>query len=158
MSSTWVKTAAGEEATFVDRYRSTIVIAGPYRQSWRDAIAKVVWKGQTIVNGRLKVDSLVFLHPGDPQLRNLGVRPGDWAVRIYWHKIAEGTPIVLLVGAIIALIVAIVGAWFVVAKFTEREVKELGGGLVEAAERTVFNPGLILAAFVVAVLYLRRRA
>lgn len=149
-----------EEATFDHRYRTSLVMSSwalpmlPYER-----IKQALTVGTRLSDGRIQVDKLEIFGPRGlpPEMKQHSKNVDDWGVRVTWRKIAQGTPVLVLAGAVIAVITAVVAAWLIVAKFTEKELLEVNQEIRRTLKDTLFNPGFIVAAMVVAVLYLRRK-
>lgn len=152
--------AQNEEAAFDHRYRTSIVIS-----SWAlpfvsyGAIRTALAAGKRLAGDRIQVDKLEIFGPkGLPaEMKQHSKHADDWGVRVTWRKIAAGTPVLVLAGAIIAVIAALVAGWMIVAKFSEKELLDIGDHASDWLRDTLFNPGFIVATMVVAVLYLRRK-
>jgi len=93
-----------------------------------------------------------------------GQKRDAWGVRVTWEKIKDGTPVVVYAGAIIAVMVTLTFLWIIAAKTTEKQMHQaaedlsgLIGDVKSSLQETIFNPGVIIAAVVVAVIFLRRR-
>jgi uncharacterized protein YneF (UPF0154 family) len=156
----WATVAPSEEAQFDQRYRSTFVLtaaAWPFIRP--EAIRAALTVGTRLAGGRVQVDKLEIYGRGSlPQdMKYHSRNVDDWGVRVTWRKISAGTPALILAGAVVAVIAALVGGWMIVAKFTERELMEVGTGVAQTLRDTLFSPGFIVAAMIVAVVAFKRK-
>lgn len=165
-AKTWATCDANEHAEFGVRYRSAYVFHEYTFAGFGAGVRALLPKsGQLLSLGRIRVIGTEFYGPGNlPADMQKLHKPNSWGVRVTWEKIAEGTPVVVYAGAIIAVMLAATFLWIIAAKTTEKEIHQLfedTRGLVNdiknAAQETLFNPGLIVAAVVVAALVLKRR-
>ena len=161
-TATWQDIAPGENAEFSVRYRSSFVFAEwAFPQFGPTLVKALPKKGDVLVGGRVRIINVEYFAPGTAPPEMLrGQKRQCWGLRYTWEKIAAGTPVVVLAAALIAVAVT----FALVLKFTEKETHQIAddfrGGLDDikgTLQETIFNPGLIVAAMVVAVLVLKRR-
>lgn len=165
-TATWETCGPNEHAEFGVRYRSSYVFHEYTFSGFGAGVRALLPKrGDLLSLGRIRVVATEFYGPGymPADMRGLH-KANSWGVRVTWEKIAEGTPVVVYAGAIIAVMVVATALWIIAAKTTQKEmhqVAEDASALINdikgAAQETLFNPGLIVAAVVVAALVLKRR-
>jgi hypothetical protein len=85
-----------------------------------------------------------------PKTDNRTGRYEPWAIHVEW--IEGRAEIELVLGLILAIIIAAAGAVAISGKETEKLIASGGSAL----SKTVFNPGLILGAFVLGFLFLTK--
>jgi len=156
----WQMVEPTHEARFDERYRSSFVLTAAALPFIRpEMIRAALTIGTRLAGGRVQVDKLEIFGRGSlpVELKYHSRNVDDWGVRVTWRKIAAGTPALLLAGAVVSVIAALVGGWMIVAKFTQRELMEVGGGIADTLRDTVFSPGFIVAAMVAVVVLSKRR-
>lgn len=162
----WVEVDPGEHAEFGVRYRTSLVY---YEHTFPVFGLKVFGLtpkvGTLLAGGRIRIVGREVYAPGlMPADMRGGQKVNDWGVRLTWEKVGEGTPIATYAAAIV-IVVAVVGfMWILAAKTTQKEMHQVFDDVRDtikdaagAAGGTIFNPGFIIAAMVVAVLALKRR-
>lgn len=165
-ATTWKECASGEHAEFGRLYRTTFVF---HKFAWGLAgnrtISLLPLPGTLLAGGRIRIVRTQSWQPNmlPAEMRSMH-RPDDWAVRVTWEKVKDGTPVVVYAAAIMAVIVTATFMWILAAKTTEKEMHQVAEDfrenvdkLKDLAQETIFNPGLIVAALVVAVMVLKRR-
>jgi len=165
-TATWQDVEVGEHAEFGVRYRSGFVFHGyTFPMFGAQVVTRMPKPGTLLAGGRIRVlKSESFGPSGVPAEMLAGQKRDCWGVRVTWEKVADGTPVVVYAGAIIAVMVVATFLWILAAKTTQKEMhqvaedfRENADALKKLMQETIFNPGLIIAAMVVAVLVLKRR-
>lgn len=166
----WQDTGTGEKAVAAASYRTSMVCAAwTYPLIPAPAINAALSIGSLV--GGARITRVEIFTPGQvpDEWVQRGYKKTDWGVRATWQKasssgtaqLVAGTPEANLLGAddvviIAGAIVAVMAAWAIVAKFTEKEVLELADDFNKGLA-AVFNPGVIIAALAAIALFLRRR-
>ncbi len=165
-TATWQVVEPGEHAERGIQYRSSFVFHGyTFPLFGAQVITRMPKPGTLLADGRIRViKSESFGPTGVPAEMLAGQKRDAWGVRVTWEKIKDGTPVVVYAGAIIAVMVTLTFLWIIAAKTTEKQMHQaaedlsgLIGDVKSSLQETIFNPGVIIAAVVVAVIFLRRR-
>lgn len=155
----WADVQDREEAAFGTRYRTNIVgHAWAFPMVDPQKLTAALKVGAKVAGGRVQIKHVEFYAPGGIPTAwvQRGFKKTDWGMAITWEKVAEGTPVAVLAAAIIAVVITLTIAWVVVAKFTEKELVQLGQDTRDTLN-TLFNPGLVIAAVVGIALLAKRR-
>lgn len=164
--ATWETCGPDEHAEFGTLYRTTFVF---HRLAWAmvgpRTISMLPLPGTLLALGRIRVVRTQSWQPGmlPPELQKLS-KPDDWAVRVTWEKVKDGTPVAVYAAAIIAVMVTATFMWILAARTTEKQMHQVAddfrgivGDIKGSLQDTLFNPGVVIAAVVIAALMLKRR-
>lgn len=161
----WKRVGRGEGAEFGVSYR-TFYYIDETKLRWSkplsEKLAKLIYGADRASEliGHVSIDRVVVYSPAaTPQPAGRGTGKSRlWGIKVEWHKIGKGTPVVVIAGAIIAVVAVLVAGWVIVATVTEKQFSEVRedlrdffGGVKE------LSPGLVIAAIVMAFLFLRGR-
>jgi len=155
---TWVEVGETEEAIAGQTYRLTLVTRTVFSQAIAWTIAQAIRFGYGVRNvlpwSRIeeKVEILT-VYWGDPDTyaQRDGGRNGEWPLFIEMRKTSEGTALAVIYG-LIALVLVSSFAILLTGRKWERLTEAVG-----EETRQVLNPGLVLGAFIVGALALKRR-
>lgn len=165
-TATWQEVEPGEHAERGVLYRSSFVFMNyTFPLFGAQVITRMPKPGTLLADGRIRiVKSESFGPTGVPSEMLAGQKRDSWGVRVTWEKVKDGTPVVVYATAIIAVMVTLTFLWIIAAKTTEKQLHQVAedfqagiGSIKDAMQNTLFNPGLIVAAMVVAWLVLKRR-
>lgn len=120
----WLEVSPNEEMQVGTRYRTQLTVQAPYSDALVGAIVRALRFGEGVVEATLaalrnNVDiQEVFVIPPDPNL--VYGRNPVWGVGVVFKKIGDNTPLHLVIGLIVLVVVGVLG-FTVISKTYERE-------------------------------------
>lgn len=153
----WEPVTGDEDMEVGEKLRLTLWLRVPYNIAPR--IKSTITAAASFYNKlgdrhRLFFQNMKFVSiEAEPPVAEASGRISPWALRMTFVKTGEGSPFVIAVAAIIALLAA-VGIFVVVVRKDFEKFVAVGS---EGLERTVLNPGFVIAALVAVAVFMRAR-